>query len=95
VKIINKIVFMSVKRPSTVQILIRTFKDFFLSTKLKSVLNGRRFESADEIKETSLAEQRSTTKKAFKECFQNWKKRWEGGGEMHEKCLKRTKANNF
>jgi hypothetical protein len=32
---------------------------------VKSVLNGRRFEAADEIKETSLAEQRSTTKKGI------------------------------
>jgi hypothetical protein len=57
---------------------METFKDFFLFTKRKSVLKGRRLESGEEIKETSLAELRNIPKKAFQECFQNWKKLWEG-----------------
>jgi hypothetical protein len=47
--------------------------DFFLLTKLKSLLKGQ-FESVEEIKENSLAERRSILKEAFRECFQNWKK---------------------
>lgn len=47
--------------------------DFFLLTKLKSVLKGQ-FESVEEIKENSLAELCTILKEAFQECFQNWKK---------------------
>jgi hypothetical protein len=42
----------------------------------------------EEFKENSLAALRSIPKKAFQECFQNWKKRWERcikcGGEYFE-----------
>ena len=59
--------------------------DFFLLTKLNSVLKGQRFESVEEVKENLLAEIRSIPKEAFQECFQNWKKHWEqcikSGGE--------------
>jgi len=47
--------------------------DFFLLTKLKSLLKGQ-FESVEEIKENSMTELRTILKEAFQECFQNWKK---------------------
>jgi hypothetical protein len=43
--------------------------DFYLFTKLKSLLKGRYFESVEEIKENSLAELHSILKEAFQECF--------------------------
>ena len=45
--------------------------NFFLFAKIKSVTKGWWFESDEEIKETSLAEQCSIPKEAFQECFQN------------------------
>jgi len=59
-------------------------KDFFLSTKLKSVLKGRRFESGEEIKETSLAELRITKRK--KGIPGMLPKLGETLRGMHEKC---------
>jgi len=49
--------------------------DFFLFTKLKFVLKGRRFDPVEEITGNSLTELRSTAKDAFQECLR--KKRWE------------------
>jgi len=57
-------------------------EDFFLFTKLKSVLKGQWFEFVEGIKENLLAELRSVPNEAFKECFQNKKKFW-------EQCIKR------
>jgi len=51
--------------------------DYFLFTKLKIVLKGRRFEPVEKIKENVLTGQRGVAKHAFQECLQNWKKRWE------------------
>jgi transposase len=51
--------------------------DFFLFTKLKSVLKRRRFESVEELEENSLVQLSSIPEEAFQECFQKWKKRWE------------------
>ena len=59
--------------PQPLHLPILAPADFFLLTKLKSVLKGR-FESVEEIKGNSLAELRSILKEAFQECFQNWKK---------------------
>jgi hypothetical protein len=59
--------------------------DFFLITKLKSLMKGWQFESVKEIKENLLAELRIILKEVFQDCFQNWKKHGEGyiksGGE--------------
>jgi transposase len=51
--------------------------DFFLFNKLKSVLEGWKFESVQVIKENLLAELTSIPEEVFQEYFQNWKKRWE------------------
>jgi hypothetical protein len=53
--------------------------DFFLLTKLKSVLKRQPLESIKETKENSLAELSSIPKQTFHECFQNWKKHREQG----------------
>jgi len=52
-------------------------EDFFLFTKLKSVLKGQRFEFVKEIKENLLAELCIGPNEAFQECFQNRRKFWE------------------
>ena len=51
--------------------------DFFLFTKLKSTLKGRRFESIEAITTNSLAHLRSIHKTAFQEFFRTLKKRWQ------------------
>jgi len=51
--------------------------DFFLFPKLKTTLNGRRFQTTAEIQESTIRELRAITESAFKEAFQQWKKRWE------------------
>jgi transposase len=56
--------------------------DFFIFTKLKSVLKRRRLESVGEIEENSLVQLRSIPEEAFQGFFQKWKKRW-------EQCIKR------
>ena len=52
--------------------------DFFLFTKLKTTLKGRRFETIEEIRKNSIREVRAITESAFQEAFQQWNKRWEG-----------------
>jgi transposase len=59
--------------------------DFFIFTKLKSVLKRRRLEYVKEIEEISLVQPRSIPEEAFQECFQKWKKRW-------ERCIKRLRG---
>jgi len=51
--------------------------DFFPFPKLKTTLKGRRFQTIEEIQETSIRELSAITKNAFQEAFQQWKKRWE------------------
>ncbi|UYV70041.1 hypothetical protein LAZ67_7001563 [Cordylochernes scorpioides] len=50
--------------------------DFFLFTKLKAVLKGRHFDTRDDIIEKSLLPLKSIPKEAYKNCFDNWEKRW-------------------
>jgi len=45
--------------------------------KLKSTLQGRRFDSIEMIKTNSLAHLRSIPKTAFQECFRTLTKRWQ------------------
>jgi len=51
--------------------------DFFLFSKLKTTLKGRRFQTIEEIKENVTRELRAITESAFQEAFQKWEKRWE------------------
>ena len=51
--------------------------DFFLFSKLKTTLKGRRFQTIGEIQENAIREYRAITESAFEEAFQQWKKRWE------------------
>jgi len=66
--------------------------DFFLFTKMKLVLKGRRFEPVEEITENSPTELRSTAKDEFQECLR--KKRWERCIRVQESTSKGTKPNN-
>ncbi|UYV73349.1 hypothetical protein LAZ67_10002815 [Cordylochernes scorpioides] len=50
--------------------------DFFLFPKLKAVLKGRHFDTRDDIIKKSLLALKSIPKEAYKNCFDNWKKRW-------------------
>ncbi|UYV76126.1 hypothetical protein LAZ67_13002673 [Cordylochernes scorpioides] len=50
--------------------------DFFLFPKLKAVLKGRYFDTRDDIIEKSLLALKSIPKEAYKNCFDNWEKRW-------------------
>ncbi|UYV71746.1 hypothetical protein LAZ67_9000210 [Cordylochernes scorpioides] len=50
--------------------------DFFLFPKLKAVLKGRHFDTRDDIIEKSPLAMKSIPKEAYKNCFDNWEKRW-------------------
>ncbi|UYV60389.1 K02A2.6-like [Cordylochernes scorpioides] len=50
--------------------------DFFLFPKLKEVLKGRHFDTREDIIEKSLLALKSIPKEAYKNCFDNWEKRW-------------------
>ncbi|UYV76906.1 K02A2.6-like [Cordylochernes scorpioides] len=50
--------------------------DFFLFSKLKAVLKGRHFDTRDDVIEKSLLALKSIPKEAYKNCFDNWEKRW-------------------
>ncbi|UYV83126.1 hypothetical protein LAZ67_22002360 [Cordylochernes scorpioides] len=50
--------------------------DFFLFLKLKAVLKGRHFDTREDIIEKSLLALKSLPKEAYKNCFDNWEKRW-------------------
>ncbi|UYV68923.1 hypothetical protein LAZ67_6001674 [Cordylochernes scorpioides] len=53
--------------------------DFFLFPKLKAVLKGRHFDTREDIIEKSLLALKSIPKEAYKNCFDNWEKRWRCG----------------
>ncbi|UYV78282.1 hypothetical protein LAZ67_16000780 [Cordylochernes scorpioides] len=63
--------------------------DFFLFPKLKAVLKGRRFDTRDDIIEKLPLALKSIPKEAYKNCFDNWEKRWrwcvEARGDYFEK----------
>ncbi|UYV60339.1 hypothetical protein LAZ67_1000878 [Cordylochernes scorpioides] len=50
--------------------------DFFLFPKLKAVLKGRHFDTRDDIIEKLPLALKSIPKEAYKNCFDNWEKRW-------------------
>ena len=49
---------------------------FFLSRKLKFLLQGSRFQSIKDIKENSRRELKSISENAFKKCIDDWIIRW-------------------
>ncbi|UYV69455.1 hypothetical protein LAZ67_6003654 [Cordylochernes scorpioides] len=63
--------------------------DFFLFPKLKAVLKGRHFDTREDIIEKSPLALKSIPKEAYKNCFDNWEKRWrwcvEARGDYFEK----------
>ncbi|UYV67266.1 hypothetical protein LAZ67_5000086 [Cordylochernes scorpioides] len=63
--------------------------DFFLFPKLKAVLKGRHFDTREDIIEKSSLALKSIPKEAYKNCFDNWEKRWrwcvEARGDYFEK----------
>ncbi|CAK9809034.1 Protein GVQW3 [Anthophora quadrimaculata] len=62
--------------------------DFFLFSKLKSVLKGRRFNSVEDIKHNSSLALKDIPKEAYQDCMVKWKHRWnkcvDRGGEYFE-----------
>ena len=50
--------------------------DFFLFSKIKRTLKGRRFTAIDDIKSVSLKEPKVIPKIEFEKRFEDWKKRW-------------------
>ncbi|UYV71886.1 hypothetical protein LAZ67_9000881 [Cordylochernes scorpioides] len=76
--------------------------DFFLFPKLKAVLKGRHFDTREDIIEKSLLALKSIPKEAYKNCFDNWEKRWRchrngGSTNLHQVlCEKRIQGcRNF
>ena len=51
-------------------------EDFLLFPKLKTTLQGRRFQTTEEIQENAIRELRAITESALQEAFQQWEKRW-------------------
>lgn len=62
--------------------------DFWLFSKLKRPLRGHRFDSIEEIKAESKRELMAIPEDEYKQCFENWKKRWHSciasGGDYFE-----------
>ncbi|UYV78288.1 hypothetical protein LAZ67_16000845 [Cordylochernes scorpioides] len=58
--------------------------DFFLYSKLKMNLKGRKFDNVDMIQAESKATLRNLSKSDFISCFDNWKKRWNGEQLINE-----------
>ena len=50
--------------------------DFFLFSRLKRPMKGRRFATIEEIKTESLSELKEIPKSAYQKCFEDWKKPW-------------------
>ena len=50
--------------------------DFFLFTKLKKPMKGRRFATIEEVKTASLEELKVIPERAYQKCFKDWEKRW-------------------
>ena len=48
--------------------------DFFLFSKIKRTLKGRRFRTLDDIKSASLKELKAIPKIEFEKCFEDWEK---------------------
>jgi len=51
--------------------------DFFLFSKLKMKLKGRRFQTMDEIQAESQAVLNTLRENEFQERFKNWQRRWD------------------
>jgi len=62
--------------------------EFFLFPKLKSSLKDRRFQTVEEIEESSIRDFRAIPQNTFQDAVQDWKKRLErcikSGGEYFE-----------
>jgi hypothetical protein len=52
-------------------------RDFFLFTKMKLKLKGRRFDTTEEIQTESQRVLDTLTEKDFQEAFQKWRRRWD------------------
>jgi len=50
--------------------------EFFLFPKLKTTLEGRRFQTIEESQENAIRERRAIKVSAFQEAFQQWNKCW-------------------
>ena len=51
--------------------------DFWLFPKLKTTLNGRRFQSREDIMKKATEELQSIPGEEFMKCFEKWQKRWD------------------
>jgi hypothetical protein len=51
--------------------------NFWLFPKLESPLKGRKFQTADEIKENMTRQLMVILKKNFLDCFEKWKEQWD------------------
>ncbi|UYV62425.1 hypothetical protein LAZ67_2000500 [Cordylochernes scorpioides] len=69
--------------------------DFFLFPKLKAVLKGRHFDTRDDIIEKSPLALKSIPKEAYKNCFDNWEKRWRWCVEARGDYFERLKSGHL
>ena len=51
--------------------------DFWLFSKVKLPLKGRRFQTANEMKENVTRQLMAIPKKDFSDCFEKWKECWD------------------
>jgi hypothetical protein len=51
--------------------------NFWLFPKLKLPLKGRKFQTANEIKETATRQLMAILKKDFADCFEKWTEHWD------------------
>ena len=64
--------------------------DFFLFPKLRSALEGRRFQTVEEIEENSIKEILAIRQNTFQDAFQNWKDVGRGVWRVEGSTLKET-----
>ena len=64
--------------------------DFFLFSKLKSSLKGRRFQKVEEIEENSIRDLRAISQNTNQDAFQNWNNDGSGVSRMEGSNLKET-----
>ena len=50
--------------------------NFWLFSKVKMTMKGRRFESIQDIKAATTAQLKTLTKEDFQDCFRKWQERW-------------------
>ena len=82
--------FTTITRHRIHRTLCSNFCDFWIFSKLKMALKGKRFDDIETIQSNATRELKAIPKSAFEDCFKIWKHRWEhvvqSNGDYFEGC---------